>query len=92
MTSTFHFREIDAALNRISRMIRGIGDPLVASYARCYLVRVGVSVSSDWDFVGKTFADFLTTYQTVSCVVQCRKQMNDLTLFLFVDLWNWHQS
>ncbi|XP_046397900.1 VPS35 endosomal protein-sorting factor-like isoform X2 [Ischnura elegans] len=33
--------EFSEALLRLTRMIRGIGDPLVAAYARCYLCRVG---------------------------------------------------
>lgn len=34
------FREYSKALIRLTKMIRGIGDPLVAAYARCYLCRV----------------------------------------------------
>lgn len=34
------FREYTAALQRLSYMARGIGDPLVSTYARCYLCRV----------------------------------------------------
>jgi hypothetical protein len=33
-------REYNEALQRLADMIRGIGDPLVAVYARCYLSRV----------------------------------------------------
>lgn len=35
-----NFREYNDALQRLADMIRGIGDPLVAIYARCYLSRV----------------------------------------------------
>ena len=34
------FREYKEALVRLSKVCRGIGDPLVALYARCYLCRV----------------------------------------------------
>lgn len=63
-------KEIDAALLRLSRMIRGVGDPLVASYARCYLVRVGVQVSNGRDYMKECFLDFLTTYPSVGKVIQ----------------------
>lgn len=46
-------------------MIRGIGDPLVATYARCYLVRVGVLVTSNKSYIHNNFKDFLAVYQTV---------------------------
>jgi hypothetical protein len=59
-------REIDASLIRITRMIRGIGDPLVAAYARCYLLRIGITVSTNREYMKESFVDFLATYHTVS--------------------------
>lgn len=47
-------------------MIRGIGDPLVAAYARCYLIRVGVVVSNNREYMKEGFVDFLATYHSVS--------------------------
>lgn len=48
-------------------MIRGIGDPLVASYARCYLIRVGISAEPErQDYIEESFKDFLNNYSTVS--------------------------
>lgn len=46
-------------------MIRGIGDPLVSTYARCYLVRVGVLVTTNKSFILNNFKDFLSIYQMV---------------------------
>ncbi|XP_011503755.1 PREDICTED: UPF0505 protein C16orf62 homolog [Ceratosolen solmsi marchali] len=56
--------EFNTVLTRITRMIRGIGDPLVAVYARCYLCRVGFALrTSNPDFVKENFYDFINTYR-----------------------------
>ncbi|XP_076626675.1 VPS35 endosomal protein-sorting factor-like isoform X2 [Colletes latitarsis] len=57
--------EFNKALLRITQMIRGIGNPLIAIYARCYLCRVGLALNrtSDFEFVRENFHDFLSTYQ-----------------------------
>lgn len=63
-------REYSAALLRLTRMVRGIGDPLVAAYARCYLCRVGISVQSEnsnKDYLLENFYDYLATYNQVCC-------------------------
>lgn len=52
-------------------MIQGIGNPLVAVYARCYLCRVGINVSSkkdDCNFLVNNFTGFLNSYQHVSFI------------------------
>ncbi|CAG0891602.1 unnamed protein product [Darwinula stevensoni] len=36
--------ELSAAVKRLTGMIRGFGNPLVATYARCYLCRVAISI------------------------------------------------
>eukprot|EP00730_Choanoeca_flexa_P009278 TRINITY_DN12619_c0_g2_i1.p1 TRINITY_DN12619_c0_g2~~TRINITY_DN12619_c0_g2_i1.p1 ORF type:complete len:975 (+),score=240.51 TRINITY_DN12619_c0_g2_i1:138-3062(+) len=36
--------DIEEGLNRLSAQTRGIGDPLVCVYSRCYLARVGMSL------------------------------------------------
>ncbi|RZF44922.1 hypothetical protein LSTR_LSTR013788 [Laodelphax striatellus] len=55
--------EFSQALTRLTKMVRGIGDPLVAVYARCYLCRVGMSVSTiNRQFLKENFYDFLATY------------------------------
>ncbi|XP_066255043.1 VPS35 endosomal protein-sorting factor-like isoform X1 [Euwallacea similis] len=53
------------ALRRLTEMIQGIGNPLVAVYVRCYLCRVGLNItmSSDLDFFRKNFESFLENYQ-----------------------------
>lgn len=57
--------EFNTALLRITQMIRGIGNPLIAVYARCYLCRVGLALNktSDFEFVKENWYDFLATYQ-----------------------------
>lgn len=57
--------DIKQALERLTKIIRGIGDPLVAAYARCYLCRVGVTVTSDKEYIKNNLNDFLFVYHTV---------------------------
>ncbi|XP_052263042.1 VPS35 endosomal protein-sorting factor-like isoform X1 [Dreissena polymorpha] len=55
------------ALQRLSVMIRGVGDPLVALYAKCFLSRVGMAVApSIRDHLSPMFEDFLATFPQVS--------------------------
>ncbi|XP_058794245.1 VPS35 endosomal protein-sorting factor-like [Phymastichus coffea] len=56
--------EFNSILMRLTKMIRGIGDPLVAIYARCYLCRVGFALKTfSLEFVTENFYDFLYTYR-----------------------------
>ncbi|XP_071450992.1 VPS35 endosomal protein-sorting factor-like [Hetaerina americana] len=65
--------EFSEALLRLTRMIRGIGDPLVAAYARCYLCRVGPqlmqvhppsSLGPDTHmYLRENFYDFIACYK-----------------------------
>jgi hypothetical protein len=56
--------EYEAALSRLSKMIRGMGNPLVATYARCYLCRVGVLVAPEVrNHLDYCFTDFGRTYK-----------------------------
>uniref|UniRef100_A0AAG5D065 Esophageal cancer associated protein n=1 Tax=Anopheles atroparvus TaxID=41427 RepID=A0AAG5D065_ANOAO len=57
--------EFDQALRRLSKMIRGIGDPLVAIYARCYLCRVGMGLTLDRTYIRENLDDVLTVYHTI---------------------------
>ncbi|KAG8229039.1 hypothetical protein J437_LFUL007594 [Ladona fulva] len=67
--------EFSDALIRLTRMIRGIGDPLVAAYARCYLCRVGPqllqvhhpSAPSPHKYLKENYYDFIASYKQV-CV------------------------
>lgn len=55
------------ALRRLSKMLRGIGDPLVAIYARTYLTRRGYQVAPEIkDYVISGFQDVLFTCGQVS--------------------------
>lgn len=59
--------EYEQALLRLTAMIRGIGDPLVAIYARCYLCRVGVMVAPHLrSHVMANFRDFMMTFKQLS--------------------------
>ncbi|XP_013393417.1 UPF0505 protein C16orf62 homolog [Lingula anatina] len=55
--------EYSAALCRLADMTRGMGDPLVGIYARCYLSRVGIAVAPNIrDHLMPCFNDFLACY------------------------------
>lgn len=58
--------EFNQTLLRLSQTIRGIGDPLVATYARCFLCRIGPTVSKNSTYLRENFNDFLFIYHTVS--------------------------
>lgn len=72
--------EFDRILSRIGRMIRGIGDPLIAIYARCYLCRVGAMVSNNSEYIKEILNDFLFVYPAVKFIfhfyIQNRKLIN----------------
>ncbi|XP_008195313.1 VPS35 endosomal protein-sorting factor-like [Tribolium castaneum] len=58
--------ECQEALRRLTHMINGIGNPLVAVYARCYLCRVGCSLSNrikNKEYLLQNFHRFLQNYQ-----------------------------
>ena len=58
--------EYSQALTRLASMSRGIGDPLVSTYARCYLARVGVTIAPRIkDHLMPCFDDFLTIYPQI---------------------------
>lgn len=60
-------RDFTGTLIRLSRAIRGVGDPLVAAYARCYLMRVGRErYVTDRSFMAGNVRDLLASYHQVS--------------------------
>lgn len=65
-------------------MIRGIGDPLVATYARCYLVRVGLTVSAEKNYIKENFNDFLSVYHAVRHTYHLN--IVDTSYYSFTDL------
>lgn len=62
----FNYREAERALGRLSRMIRGLGDPLIAAYARMFLCRMGVSVAPSLNhYIAESLQDFLHALKQV---------------------------
>ncbi len=60
-------QEYTQALIRLTKMIRGIGDPLVACYARAYLCRVGMSLAPEIkNHLLPNFTDYLATISQVN--------------------------
>ncbi|KAI4469048.1 esophageal cancer associated protein [Holotrichia oblita] len=87
-TKSDYINEFSAALLRLTRMIRGIGNPLVAVYARCYLCRVGIIVTGSGpsaQYLVENFYDFLDNYNHVfseGVKHSLRKQNMDYPVYL----------
>nr|KAG5704115.1 hypothetical protein BaRGS_009645 [Batillaria attramentaria] len=83
------------ALKRLAWMTRGIGDPLVAVYARCYLSRVGILVAPNIrDHILPCFDDFLATFSqlqsdSVQNVLAAQKMEMPQYLTLFSPALDW---
>uniref|UniRef100_A0A4W4H174 VPS35 endosomal protein-sorting factor-like n=1 Tax=Electrophorus electricus TaxID=8005 RepID=A0A4W4H174_ELEEL len=57
---------IQETVPRLTAMVRGIGDPLVAVYARAYLCRVGMEVTPHLkDSLNKNFFDLLASFRQI---------------------------
>lgn len=69
--------EFNQTLLRLCHMIRGIGDPLIAAYVRCYLCRVGPTVTKDTKYLEENLNDFLFVYHTVVRYIQFYAQYDD---------------
>ncbi|XP_059139678.1 VPS35 endosomal protein-sorting factor-like [Physella acuta] len=82
--------EYTDALKRLSLMARGIGDPLVAVYARCYLCRVGILVAPKFrDHIPVCFEDFITTFpQVQGDIVQNIMAMQKLEMPQYLTLFS----
>lgn len=62
------------ALTRLTKMIVGIGNPLVAVYLRCYLCRIGIAVcppKTNNNYLRENFAHFLNSYPHVKFILLC---------------------
>ena len=67
--------EYELALMKLTSMIRGIGDPLVALYARTYLCRVGIQIAPEVNrHLIPNYHDTLVTYQQIASET-IKKQM-----------------
>lgn len=86
--------EIGRALQRLTGICRGIGDPLVAIFARCYLCRIGLSLSTDYRYLLENVNDLLLIYHTAfnnGLRAELNRQRIDLHLYLslYVPALNW---
>ncbi|CAL1536882.1 unnamed protein product [Lymnaea stagnalis] len=87
--------EYSDALLRLSLMSRGIGDPLVAVYSRCYLCRVGILVAPKFkEHIPRCFEDFITTFpqvqgETVQNTLALQKLEMPRYLTLFSPALDW---
>ncbi|XP_034132852.1 VPS35 endosomal protein sorting factor-like isoform X2 [Drosophila guanche] len=57
--------EYEKLLRRLTHQLRGIADPLVSSYARCYLVRMGVTVTPSKTYIRENFGDLFIVYPQI---------------------------
>lgn len=58
-------QETEQLLLRLTSQLRGIADPLVSTYVRCYLVRVGVPVTPSKEYIRDNFNDLFIMYPQV---------------------------
>jgi len=83
--------EYEPAIGRLSRITRGIGDLLVAAYARSYLCRVGITVNTE--VAPHLLSSFSDLYHTSSKQlktepIKAQLESENITLAQYVDLCN----
>ncbi|XP_048575354.1 VPS35 endosomal protein-sorting factor-like isoform X2 [Nematostella vectensis] len=81
--------EFSQALVRLTKMLRGVGDPLVAIYARCYICRVGILVAPDVkEHLIENLYSFITCYkQLQSDTVQNTLAVQRLEMHQYLQLY-----
>ncbi|XP_039231966.1 VPS35 endosomal protein sorting factor-like isoform X4 [Drosophila yakuba] len=57
--------EYERILQRLTHQLRGIADPLVSTYARCYLVRMGVTLTPSKTYIRENFSDLFLIYPQI---------------------------
>ncbi|XP_074593816.1 VPS35 endosomal protein-sorting factor-like [Brevipalpus obovatus] len=83
------------ALHRLTSMVRGIGDPLVATYARAYICRVAITITpQDKSFFHQNFSDFLLTHKQLESAFVCLSVSSQKVSFatyltLYIPALNW---
>lgn len=82
--------EYSQALVRLAHQIRGIADPLVAVYARCYLCRVGIHVAPQVrDHLNPCWFDYLSTYNQIKdSSIQDRLAKQSIAMPSYVQLFS----
>ncbi|KAM4697629.1 VPS35 endosomal protein-sorting factor-like [Rhinophrynus dorsalis] len=81
---------ISESLPRLTSMIKGIGDPLVAVYARAYLCRVGMEVAPNVkESLNRNFFDFLVTFKQIhSDTVQNQLAVQAVEIPVYLTLYS----
>ena len=85
----FGSSQYDLAFLKLTSLIRGVGDPLVALYIRMYLCRVSMKIAPELKrHLIPVYHDTLVTYQQVTSG-PVRKQMEaeEINLEQYLDLW-----
>lgn len=89
------FAENCKALHRLTSMVRGIGDPLVAVYARAFICRVAMRITpQDKSIFHQNFSDFLLTSKQmesdfVFLCLSSQKVSYSTYLTLYIPALNW---
>ncbi|KAH8310623.1 hypothetical protein KR044_002256 [Drosophila immigrans] len=86
-------QETEQLLLRLTSQLRGIADPLVSTYVRCYLVRVGVPVTHSKLYIRDNFNDFFIMYPQVSLFLHYISGLANflnLQIFRLVARYNLH--